>query len=292
MMRRQKWPLRVYTLLRLPDSAGTWLVASNTSSDRTSSGTQRKKISHKKLAGIGATKPEHAAQVRDRSLVQQSKRSTGMNVMTQSIQAFAASRDLKWIFHFTRQTNLDSIMSKGLLTRKKLTQDGSGVTFNDDFRHDGTDAICASISFPNYRMFYSLRQKDTSARWAIVYFNVEILWKLDCAFCQTNAASSSVSATPILERCTDAALRGMFAEVEGPTRIERKLGNEFTTDPQAEVLFLQGIPKEFIAGIIVETAQEAVEIAKRYQGIRVVHRPDYFSYRSDWTYWKTATTHG
>lgn len=202
------------------------------------------------------------------------------------IQTYALGRNLKWLFHFTKSSNLDSILSKGLLPRKKLTEDGFSVTFNDQYRYDGTDAICASVSFPNYRMFYPFRQKDVTVRWAILYFNASILWELNCAFCHTNAASSTVSAMPLAERREVHSLARMFDEVEGRTRSDLKIGVDYTTDPQAEVLFLDGIPKEYIAGVIVETADEATALKMRHPNLRVVHRADYFKYRSDWAYWK------
>ena len=59
-------------------------------------------------------------------------------------------RQIEWLFHFTRAENLPNIMEFGLMPRSKLETFEINFSHNDDYRFDNcTDAVCASIEFPN-----------------------------------------------------------------------------------------------------------------------------------------------
>ena len=50
-------------------------------------------------------------------------------------------------------------MQSGLLSRRQLDSQEGNFYFNDSDRYDEQkDAICLSLSFPNYKMFYSIRE--------------------------------------------------------------------------------------------------------------------------------------
>jgi hypothetical protein len=75
------------------------------------------------------------------------------------IQQICDERDIETLVHFTRVENLSSILQNGLLSRKALETSGQQFLFNDPDRIDGhKEAICLSISFPNYKMFYPIRE--------------------------------------------------------------------------------------------------------------------------------------
>ena len=79
------------------------------------------------------------------------------------IQQICDERNIETLVHFTRVENLSSILQNGLLSRKALEileeTRGQQFLFNDRKRKDGhKDAICLSISFPNYQMFYPIRE--------------------------------------------------------------------------------------------------------------------------------------
>lgn len=71
--------------------------------------------------------------------------------MIKLIEGFAKLRGIKNLSHFTRESNLDSILQRGLITRDLLTREGYH-SFNDSVRADGTNAVCLTIGFPNYKM--------------------------------------------------------------------------------------------------------------------------------------------
>ena len=113
---------------------------------------------------------------------------------SEQIRDFCTERGIETLVHFTRFENLESILNKGLMSRKELEKWDSEnqPVFNDSQRLDQCpDSISLSISFPNYKMFFPYRQKNT-AKWAVILLKPDILWEMDCAFCMDNAASSLI----------------------------------------------------------------------------------------------------
>lgn len=104
--------------------------------------------------------------------------------------------------HFTRIENLSSILQQGLLGRTLLEERGQDFEWNDPQRLDEhKEAVCLSIGFPNYLMFFNVRERKKRAnetndsQWIILFLDVNILWELDCAFFQKNAASNTTNST-------------------------------------------------------------------------------------------------
>jgi hypothetical protein len=98
------------------------------------------------------------------------------------IEEYVAARGITLLLHFTQVCNLDSILQRGILPRNMLIGE-DGVRFNDQYRFDGTDAVCLSISYPNYKMFFRLRQESPDAEWVVLAVRPRALWMLPCAFC-------------------------------------------------------------------------------------------------------------
>jgi hypothetical protein len=205
--------------------------------------------------------------------------------MSTSIQVFAETRPVKWLMHFTRANNLDSILARGLVLRSTLI--GEGFTeCNDQYRIDGTDAVCVSIGFPNYKLFYPLRQKYPQEQWVVLAIRREALWMLDCAFCSTNAASSEVKKIPISERRSVSALEAMFGDLPNKPRAELGIPDYWPTNPQAEVLILNGVPREYIFAIVAPTETVKQELAAKHPGIEISVFSGYFNGRKDYLHWK------
>ena len=76
-------------------------------------------------------------------------------------------KDIKWhvrnrkidvLCHFTRLENLIGILGNGLLPRRTLSERYIPFYAVDPYRRDDCpEAVCLSISFPNYMLFYSKR---------------------------------------------------------------------------------------------------------------------------------------
>lgn len=205
--------------------------------------------------------------------------------MATSIQEFVSERGIKVLMHFTRARNLASILTRGLVPRNTLAQEGFHE-FNDQYRIDGTDAVCLSIDFPNYKMFYGLQKDHADETWVIVCIHPQAMWDLDCAFCTANAASSSVTAIPLNQRRTLGAMQEMYADWPGKARSELNIPNNYPTNPQAEVLALNGVPRKYIVGVLTLNEATRLELMSKYPDVQMKTQAAFFSYRRDFAHWK------
>lgn len=207
--------------------------------------------------------------------------------MATTIQEFVAERGITFLMHFTRARNLDSILARGLVPRNTLILEGFDG-FNDQYRIDGTDAVCLSIGFPNYKMFYGIQKDHPGETWVVLVIHPQALWDLDCAFCAANAASTGVTAIPLQQRRGLAALQAMYADWPTKSRSELNIPNNYPTNPQAEVLALQGVPRQYILGTITVNETVRQELLAKYPGVDVRAIAQYFRYRRDFVHWKAA----
>lgn len=202
-----------------------------------------------------------------------------------SIEQYANSRGIRSLIHFTRKDNVASILQHGLVRRDVLVKNGFN-NYNDHIRVDYTSAICTTISFPNYKMFFPLRSANPSIEWAVLEIEPRALWELDCAFCTTNAASASVTAINIDERKSLDAFQAMFGDASGKIRQTLNIPEEYPTDPQAEVLFINGIPRQYIKSVNVKTPAERMALINIHKNIDIWYDWSYFSPRKDYAHWK------
>jgi hypothetical protein len=205
-------------------------------------------------------------------------------------QQFCRERAIPSLVHFTRLQNLTNILEKGLLSRlelEKLSLDQQ-PPFNDPDRLDECrGAVCLSIAFPNYKLFYRYGSGNR-VDWVVLLLNVAVLWELDCAFCQENAASSAVRRIALSQRKQLSALKAMFADYPGIRRKVLDIPTYYPTHPQAEVLVFKPIPPHYITAVHFWSPQRRQQWLQRHPG---PHEPQllcsdaYFKYRPDWQHW-------
>lgn len=208
------------------------------------------------------------------------------------IENFIKDRNIKEIIHFTQLDNLDSIMKNGLLSVEYLDENNIRFFRNDYNRFDNfKNAICVSISFPNYQMFYKLRGEDKSKKWVVLIIKPEVLYEKACAFCSGNAASYKVNSIDIDKRMSGKSLESLFYDfldndIE-KTREDLNIRNSYTTNPQAEVLVFDKIETKYIKGIVFSTEDQDLlkKYTGKYKGVRVVSNNYYYSARSDYKFW-------
>ena len=211
----------------------------------------------------------------------------------QKIQSFCKKQKIERLIHFTRIENIPSILEYGLLDRITLESDDSGdiCFFNDEKRLDFCEnTVSLSISFPNYLMFFSYRIKFPQAKWAVLVLKPDVLWEEDCIFCHTNAASSISSKTSLAERRLPNAFERMFSN-ERANRKELNIPDSYPTDPQAEVLVRDGISIKHLLELYVDDLPSLqFTPSKDRKRVKINANKDsvkeYFTYRSDWEYWK------
>jgi len=180
-------------------------------------------------------------------------------------------------------------MEYGLLSRVELSKRGIISEVNDEERNDGClDAICLSISHPNYKMFYPLRCDNPSVDWAVFQIKPRVLWRKDCAFCVSNAACTSVTCIPISERKGVQAFLKMFENHKAfPPRDLLDIDDSMPTNPQAEVLVFDKISIDDIVNISFENFRLRQKYAPVISGdIKTRCNPSVFKGRKDWRHWK------
>jgi hypothetical protein len=207
--------------------------------------------------------------------------------MATTVQEYAAEIGVKQLVHFTRESNLGSIFERGMVTRDMLTREGFN-SFNDNVRADYTNAVCVSIGFPNYKMWWKIKQDNRNVDWVLLVIEERALWELPCAFCAANAALGSIAAIPISQRQTLQAFQGMYAEVPGKERAKLNIPGYWPTNPQAEVLMLRGVPRNYIRGVVTLNAAQALRINEKFPGLKTWVRAGYFRYRKDYEFWKAG----
>lgn len=212
------------------------------------------------------------------------------------MQRVIESRGIQHLVHFTRVRNLPSLLDHGLLGRSTIQQRGIDAIINDQYRFDYLpNAICCSISFPNYRLFYRMRCDHTEDDWAVIRLRPDILWSKRCVFCTTNAATKELAEIDVRDRMNEVALKAMFAEMEGrPTRADLGIPAHYPTDPQAEVLVLDPIEQDMIIDILIDregrlkNRDQLAAIVKPYMGkFQFYHAGSYFYPRSDYQHWQS-----
>ena len=204
-------------------------------------------------------------------------RKNRIEIISSSVQ----NKGIPFLVHFTPIANLPSIVENGLLSRNDLPE-GSYI-HTDEHRTDGwLDWISASISFPNYKMFYSKQNslKDVDG-WAVLLIQREVLWELDCKYILTNAASSGIRMFTNSRWSSIEAFEDMFGNVE----YRNNISEAYTTDPQAEVMVRKEIPCRYIKAIAVRNKLERDRL-NNLNGIPVEVLPQLFSYRNDFENWR------
>ncbi|KZX37355.1 DarT ssDNA thymidine ADP-ribosyltransferase family protein [Wohlfahrtiimonas chitiniclastica] len=203
------------------------------------------------------------------------------------INAFIQQQNIEYLTHFTRLENLENILKHGLLSREAIASHSIDSIFNDSLRLDNLqNSICTSISFPNYKMFYKLRLESPEAIWVILKLDPCILHELKAVFCHTNAASKAITSLPIHQLMTLDALKNMFSGNRA-----NNIPSCFTTDPQAEVVFLETIPSKYIKEISFSnhSNHHLNNIKKRYTpqfNFTIDH--SLFTPRSDYKHWSQS----
>ncbi|MCP4745616.1 MAG: DUF4433 domain-containing protein [Desulfobacteraceae bacterium] len=206
------------------------------------------------------------------------------------IQKEVNKRDIKYLLHFTHLSNLKGIFSYGLINRQELEDKNMEVGCNDPYRYDNQkNAICCSIMFPNYKMFYKLRTNDYNVKWVVILLKPSILWEKDCAFCVSNAASDDVTCIPIENRKRLCAFNKLFENIDGkPDRANLNLKKSFPTNPQAEVLVFGKIETDYIMETYTADKKTEECLKKKYPKFEFKTSEKAFSYRADWNFWKSC----
>lgn len=97
--------------------------------------------------------------------------------MREEIREHAKGLGIPYLVHFTRASNLASIIEHGLYPIGRTAEIGVAPEINDPYRFDGhLNASSLSIAFPNFRMFYRLRTENPGVEWVVLAIDRAVLW--------------------------------------------------------------------------------------------------------------------
>ena len=201
------------------------------------------------------------------------------------IEMFSESRQIRFLFHFTRARNLRFILEEGLFSNDKLNAMGREVL--DPNRNDGRpDHVCLSISFPNYQMFFRYSSGEQN-EWVLLLLCPSLLWENECLFFPYNAAKRELKERPSTSFNNVAAFRDMFDQnIQGNTR-SNQIHCSYTTSPQAEVMVPRHVPVSKILEIhFYNSLSPPNRQLLESNNFRYVISRDYFRPRSDFQLWR------
>jgi len=216
-----------------------------------------------------------------------SAKNTSMAEETE-LNKFAEKRNIKCLIHFTHLDNLENILTFGLIPRKFLEEEVIKVAlkpkFSDNQRLDGMGEVnCLSVSFPNYKMFYS-KSKDNPNDWAVILFNLDVILKHRCKFTSDNLASRQSKPFDGIKGAEQ-----LFSDSN--LRQKLKLPSYYTTNPQSEVLEYSVIPPSWIKEVHVKSAEGLARVTRLGNPNKINLKVDrtYFKPREDYSYWKAGS---
>lgn len=176
--------------------------------------------------------------------------------MSEEIKEFAKEREVPCLLHFTQLSNLESILTLGLLSRDRIAGLPTPAGINDELRLDNhTNTISLSIAHPNSQMFYKYRI-EKGGEWCVIGVRPSVLWRQHCFFCKHNAADARISGIQMSELDDISAFRAMYDEINGyESRSDQCLKAYDPTDVQAEVLVMDAIELKNILGVVFPNRQ-------------------------------------
>lgn len=202
-----------------------------------------------------------------------------------SIQEECAKRNIDRLFHFTPVDHLDSVLQRGLLVPSACKAQNVGMKPNDQERHDRQDAICLSVEWPNWQLFWRFHLQDEHRPWAIIQLDHSVLWEKRVCFNPTNAADNSVRFESFASRGGVAKFVEMFEDWGDKKRADLGIPPHFTTNPQAEVLCLDPIEPAYFSAIHVKDPELYKKYKAAYPQFNVEYNGYYFKYRGDFKHW-------
>lgn len=211
------------------------------------------------------------------------------------IKQFCEERKIVNLCHFTKINHLASILKTGLIGYHQFSTlpDEFLPKVNDQKRIDGhPEAVCLSISYPNYTMFYKYSHTNRS-NWVVLLLSANLLWELDCAFCRENAASNNVRHIALDERKKANAFRSMFYDMDNINRDDLSIPDWFPTSPQAEVLVLETIQSKYVTEVHFLNKDTHDTWCQQYGNSYpqdFIISQDYFTFRCDSKFWKNLTS--
>lgn len=198
-------------------------------------------------------------------------------------------RKIDSLLHFTNINNLESILTRGIIPVCLHETLKINSEKNDIVRRDNhLECTSFSIGFPNYKFFYSIRNNNKDKRFALIKIKSSILWEKYREFCIHNAADNRIISRDSLELSKASEFKSMFEDIGSVKRSLLNIPDNYTTDPQAEVLVDGYIEVDYIEEIIFNNYDDLNKFKNcNYINNEIKLKVDneYFLPRIDYIYW-------
>ena len=208
------------------------------------------------------------------------------------IKKIVSDKKINYLVHFTTENALNSILHEGLVTRSDKRFDMRYVAVDKQRIDLHYDCLSTSISFPNYKMFFSKRNTQKGFidqngephvihNWVVILLKAEVLYKFDCKFLNDNAASNRVNLHSKKYNSYKDFIKMFVGEED-----RRGIPKNYPTNPQAEVLVRGNIPTKFFEKIIFNSD----DMCNKYSSLTDVSCAvdcSFFNPRRDWRVWQT-----
>lgn len=218
-----------------------------------------------------------------------------------AIRQFIRKNKLGFLTHFTRMDYLKSILQFGILPASVLKKNR---TFDFVRRNDVTlppewdGLVSMNISFPDYRLFNQLQNHQPSD-WVILLIDPRVLTDFSCYFFPGRAIETIENAPspgmPLTDYQDSSDLKALFTDREDVKRKDLDIPTFYPTDPASEVLSFFPIAPSYITQVWFHSDYKFnmwvlsnTEFAVTQDRNRWSCGLQYFSPRSDYTYWKSG----
>ena len=204
----------------------------------------KKKVFSKNL------KPKEIEILLESPICEELVQNSGISI-EQELESFN-SHLIESVFHFSIFDNLDSILEKGINSRKYLESKNISYMWMDENRFDERkDWISTSLSYPNLHLMRNkIKSWDIDSELFLLEIDPQIIVSLPTIYFPGNAARSDLNANYKEDRTQyldGRGLENLFLNKE--VRLRYKLPDHHPTDPQAEILIYRHIPARFIKAI-------------------------------------------
>jgi len=173
-------------------------------------------------------------------------------------------RQIRYLVHFTRIKNLESILTNGFVPKSILKDKGIPCEYNDCVRSDErVDCTCFSIEYPNEFLFNKFKAAYKTDNWCVLQLDIANVLKNhngEKYYCMYNAGGSSEwlknpKSSSYLSFCN------MFLERNPDprhsyTRTDKKLKDFLPTHHQAEILITNIIDPKYITAVFFQNQGE------------------------------------
>lgn len=216
------------------------------------------------------------------------------------IRQLLRKNKISFLTHFTHADNLKSILQFGLLPSSILRSNRtfSKVRFNGDPLPDAwAGFISCNISFPDYKLFMQLQNHQPSD-WIVLLIDSGILADYPCYFFPERAKDFVNKAAMPGQYLTDGQsytdLKNLFSDRENVKRKKLGIPPSYPTDPSSEILVSIPIAPALIRQVYFYSEYKFNQwlltntvFALSQDKNRWACGLQYFSPRSDYTFWKT-----